>query len=594
MSRRIVLVVVAAIAVLAGVIGWMLGRQIESPAEAAARVAPPPASLISVPVESRELSSAVVSRGTIEFDQTTGIEIAGSETGSSIITRLTKEEGEDLVEGDVVVEVAGRPLFVLEGELPVFRSLTPGLDGPDVLQLEEALNRLELDPGPVDGVYDAQTEAAVDQLYTEAGYRPPAIDVSDQATLDGASDRVEEAEEALASARADAPQTGLAESVRLELDRSVSAVEQEAASLQAERTRALAELGQARTQANAAVDAANQALTVARERNEGARSSGIHPDTGVAPTPQELEELRAAQQEASLGLGAATAAATSAANELESQRASFDRQINDAGVSIRIAQAQRSEQIEQASNTGNQSQITSLTNQLADAREDLTSLQLEIGTRFPAAELVFLPSLPRLVQRINVDVGDIPNGSVMDVTGSELAVVSGVSDADRQLLEIGQVGTLDDPASGLSISAEIGFIADNPGGPDLSDDRYRIRLVPTSDVPEEVFNESLRLRIPISSTGGEVLTVPLAAVSAAADGSSRVERLVEDDETELVDVRVGLSSGGFVEVEALSGSLDVDDRVIVGRDQSSGDSSSEGDAEDASEVAGSADESEGG
>ena len=81
----------------------MLGRQIESPAEAAARIAAPPASLISVPVEMRELSSAVITRGTIEFDQTTGIEVSGSETGSSIITRLTKSEGDDLLGREVVL-----------------------------------------------------------------------------------------------------------------------------------------------------------------------------------------------------------------------------------------------------------------------------------------------------------------------------------------------------------------------------------------------------------------------------------------------------------------------------------------------------------
>ena len=119
--------------------------QIESPAEAAARIAPPPASLISVPVELQELSSAVVTRGTIEFDQTEVVEVTGSEIGSSIITRLTKSEGDELLEGEVAVEVAGRPLLVLEGELPAFRTFTPGLEGPDVLQLEEALARLGLD-----------------------------------------------------------------------------------------------------------------------------------------------------------------------------------------------------------------------------------------------------------------------------------------------------------------------------------------------------------------------------------------------------------------------------------------------------------------
>ena len=165
MSRRLILLGVALIAVLSAGAGWLLGQQIESPAETAARTAPPPASLITVPVELRELSSAVITRGTVSFDQTTSISVEGSEFGSSIITRLTKAAGDDLLEGDVAIEVAGRPLFVLQGELPVFRSLTPGLDGPDVRQLEEALLRLGFDPGPVDGIYGARTERAVEELY---------------------------------------------------------------------------------------------------------------------------------------------------------------------------------------------------------------------------------------------------------------------------------------------------------------------------------------------------------------------------------------------------------------------------------------------
>ena len=64
-----------------------------------------------------------------------------------------------------------------------------------------------------------------------------------------------------------------------------------------------------------------------------------------------------------------------------------------------------------------------------------------------------------------------------------------------------------------------------------------------------------------------MLTVPLAALSAAADGSSRVEKLIDADTTELVEVRVGLSSGGFVEVEAVDGVLESGDRVVVGRDE---------------------------
>jgi peptidoglycan hydrolase-like protein with peptidoglycan-binding domain len=43
--------------------------------------------------------------------------------------------------------------------------LTPGASGPDVAQLELALERLGHSPGPVDDVYDASTEAAVEALH---------------------------------------------------------------------------------------------------------------------------------------------------------------------------------------------------------------------------------------------------------------------------------------------------------------------------------------------------------------------------------------------------------------------------------------------
>ena len=567
MSRRLVLVAVAAVAVLAAVGGWLLGRQIESPAEAAARIAAPPASLISVPVEQRELSSAVITRGTIEFDQSEGIDVTGSEIGSSIITRLTKQAGDELIEGDVAIEVAGRPLIVLQGELPVFRTFSPGLEGPDVLQLEEALERLGYDPGPVDGTFGSRTESAIEELYRDAGYRPPAIDVADQSALDGARDRVSDAEDALAAAQRDVVAPGLPQSQRLELDQYVAQAQAAVDGLRSERDATVGEL--VRQLENRLAEEADlrNAWEIALDRHEEAVRTGIDPVTGEVATPAEIAELRTERLAAKAVHDDAVAAVAEANAARNAEASNWTAQIDDATVGVEIASAQRSEAIAQAGSGGGDEFVRQAQSELADANDDLVSLERDIGIRLSASELVFLPSLPRLVQRLNVGVGDFPEGSVMDVTGSEIAVVSGVSAADRALLEVGQIGTLDDPNEGITVQAEIDCIADSPGGPDLSTDRYRIRLVPIGDVPDEVFNESLRLRIPISSTGGEVLTVPLAALSAAADGSTRVEKLIDDQTTELVDVRVGLSAGGFVEVEALSGSLDVTDRVVVGRDQ---------------------------
>jgi multidrug efflux pump subunit AcrA (membrane-fusion protein) len=74
---------------------------------------------------------------------------------------------------------------------------------------------------------------------------------------------------------------------------------------------------------------------------------------------------------------------------------------------------------------------------------------------------------------------------------------------------------------------------------------------------------SLRMTIPIESSAGEVLTVPVSAVSLAADGKSRVQ--VQDNEAlRYVNVEPGLAANGFVEVRPLEGQLDPGQLVVVG------------------------------
>jgi multidrug efflux pump subunit AcrA (membrane-fusion protein) len=62
------------------------------------------------------------------------------------------------------------------------------------------------------------------------------------------------------------------------------------------------------------------------------------------------------------------------------------------------------------------------------------------------------------------------------------------------------------------------------------------------------------------------LTVPVAAVSSSPNRDTRVEVEQADGSTRLVPVRTGLAANGYVEVEALEGSLEAGDRVVVGQD----------------------------
>jgi peptidoglycan hydrolase-like protein with peptidoglycan-binding domain len=83
--------------------------------------------------------------------------------------------GDRVVAGEVLTEVAGRPVLLLPGRLPAYRDLVVGDNGPDVLQLETALAALGYDPGVVDDEYTAATGAAVSAMYEDRGYRPPTI-----------------------------------------------------------------------------------------------------------------------------------------------------------------------------------------------------------------------------------------------------------------------------------------------------------------------------------------------------------------------------------------------------------------------------------
>jgi peptidoglycan hydrolase-like protein with peptidoglycan-binding domain len=173
-NRALVLFFILAWVTATAAGGWVAGRSIESPAEVAARTAPPQPSPILVPVEERLLSTKVVTRGTARYGASQPISVAPSGLKASnvgLITTLPARNAQFKF-GDVLLTISGRPVFVLAGKIPAYRDLVPGISGDDVRQLEEALKLLGFDPGPIDGFYDALTGSAVGQLYKSAGFEP--------------------------------------------------------------------------------------------------------------------------------------------------------------------------------------------------------------------------------------------------------------------------------------------------------------------------------------------------------------------------------------------------------------------------------------
>ncbi|WP_371406050.1 peptidoglycan-binding protein [Kribbella sp. NBC_00662] len=202
-SRRRVLVSVAGVAVVSLGVGVAAGSRITSPEDAAAKTAPPKASQITVPVAKKALSSKVVGRGDASFDGAVNIRVETSGLSTpAIVTGKVPAVGSTITEGKALLEITGRPVIGLAGVLPMYRTLSPGSKGPDVLQLEQTLDRLGFDPGTVDDEYDLDTSAAVERLYEEAGYDAPEPDKQLTQEVDAAKKQVDAAKKQLRQAQA--------------------------------------------------------------------------------------------------------------------------------------------------------------------------------------------------------------------------------------------------------------------------------------------------------------------------------------------------------------------------------------------------------
>ena len=166
------------VVVVCSALSWWLGTRVKSPAQAAAEAGPPPASPITAPVEYRVLSDSLVLRGTVEAPRGAAVTVESApEESRLVVTAVPLRPGSAAGEGSLLVEVSGRPVFLLEGSVPAYRDLRPGLRGKDVAQLQAALARLGFGPGEYDGRFGSGTAAAVGRLYRAKGYEPGTVPV---------------------------------------------------------------------------------------------------------------------------------------------------------------------------------------------------------------------------------------------------------------------------------------------------------------------------------------------------------------------------------------------------------------------------------
>lgn len=703
-SRRRWAIAVVAVAVLAAGVGVVVGRQLKSPADAAADAEPPAPSRITVPVERRTLESRLVANGEVQYSEPIALRLAGAVDSSAtpIITRAPERDAV-LQEGDVVMEVSGRPVFVFEGALPTFRPLGPGDTGPDVKQLEAALVRLGTFTGQADEVYDDATEAAIDQFYGIKGYRSEGPSDEQRTKLRAADKAVADARRAYADAQAALSRGAepLTPSQRLRAQQDLQAardavpiaraaadkrnadavaavsaaqlsLDQAAESLSpAEKLKAEQDLQAARDavpamQASAdrrnaeAVAAVTTATAVranavaTRDRARATRiaagvAGAVNPDTGQPYTAAELAALDEALATREVALLEADASLRTAQNTRDQTAADTARDVKSAKDTLALAELVYAETLKQgeadkkkaeaALNTAIAARdqtaidaardVRSAENALAVAEltynetitpkdtaslqaavqlagenllqvtKDLDEIRAEVGTKMPAGQMIFLPSLPTTITEVSAEAGKAPADPFATVSSTDTLIEARISSADARLVQRGAVVAIELRDANVAsegvlvdVGSDSGGTGDGSGGGSsgTGDDGGRLTITVRPNDPDAIrdfVGFSARLTIAVSSTDGKVLAVPVAALSVGADGETRVEveRSADDGPgaVAIVAVTLGLSADGYAEIRPVeAGALAEGDRVVVGtqRNRSDGtDSTPDGSAE---------------
>lgn len=508
------LVLVTVILLAAG--SWIAGSTIQSPAEAAARTAPPEPSPILVPVEERTLTSDVVTRGTARFSLPQSVSIVPSalKPDLGVVTTLPLRNTQ-LNEGDVVFSASGRPVFILVGEIPAYRDLVPGINGADVLQLEEALDRLEFDPGSVDGTYDERTSAAVADWYRAAGWEPFGATAEQLATIRTLEQELATAiNSKLAADEAAATVPLTVEAAQTDSWAAGRAAQATVDELTAVRDQLKRDLAQAQT----------------APIPEGSTPAAVQ--ATIAAITQDIAVAEANLAAAEAARGAAYTSGQAAIQAAKDAQMAAEREAQTAAELVE--------------------RITA----------DLERARRDAGVKVPIDEVIFLPDLPVRVEQVPVAIGDSASGPVMTVTTNQLIIDSSLPLAEAPLVKPDMPVTIDEADLGIQASGVVVRVADTPGTNGV-DGFHRYLEVLVEDTASTLEGFSLRLTIPVKSTEGMVTVVPISALTLAADGSSRVQ-VENNGSLEFIEVEPGLSADGFVEVTPVDGTLTPGQLVVIG------------------------------
>lgn len=158
-------------------VGLVAGQFVKSPAQVAADAAPPEQTTLTAPVEKGKVQRTESADAQIKPTAPEVVAPAppGGGAEKAVVSAIHVSVGGKVEAGTSLVDVAGRPTFVLPGDLAAYRTLGPAMTGPDVTQLQAALRTLGYKIPDDEKTFGAATKEAVNALYTDRGYKATRV-----------------------------------------------------------------------------------------------------------------------------------------------------------------------------------------------------------------------------------------------------------------------------------------------------------------------------------------------------------------------------------------------------------------------------------
>ncbi|OKI06171.1 hypothetical protein A6A06_38075 [Streptomyces sp. CB02923] len=199
------------------------------------------------------------------------------------------------------------------------------------------------------------------------------------------------------------------------------------------------------------------------------------------------------------------------------------------------------------------------------------------GVVVPMSEVAYFKGRTARVDSVAAEVGAEADEKLMTLSAGALRVTGEVAPYERELLRPGRQVRILAETTGRQAVGKIVSVAGTPtvrkggsadgSGSDGQPDGggYAVEIEPDRPLPADMAHQDVRLTITVASTGGKVLSVPSSAVSAGADGRTTVTVRETGGEHRRVEVRVGMSGDGVVEVTPADGAkLTEGEQVVVG------------------------------